>query len=77
MQGDIKVELYWKHAPKTCKNFTELVSNTCEKCLHVTNVPGMCIYRQTLGTTLAAYFTGSLRLVVGSEAFSQSSSFCW
>ncbi len=28
MQGDIKIELYWKHAPKTCKNFTELVSNT-------------------------------------------------
>ena len=22
--GDITIELYWKHAPKTCKNFTEL-----------------------------------------------------
>ena len=22
--GEIKIELYWKHAPKTCKNFAEL-----------------------------------------------------
>ena len=22
--GDITIELYWKHAPKTCKNFAEL-----------------------------------------------------
>ncbi|XP_064395906.1 peptidyl-prolyl cis-trans isomerase-like 1 [Halichondria panicea] len=25
--GDIKIELYWKHAPKTCKNFTELANS--------------------------------------------------
>ncbi len=24
MQGNIVVELYWKHAPLTCKNFAEL-----------------------------------------------------
>jgi len=23
-QGNITVELYWKHAPKTCKNFSQL-----------------------------------------------------
>ena len=22
--GDIEIELYWMHAPKTCKNFYEL-----------------------------------------------------
>lgn len=22
--GDIQVELYWDHAPRTCKNFAEL-----------------------------------------------------
>ncbi|KAG8755346.1 heme binding [Serendipita sp. 396] len=22
--GEIKLELYWNHAPKTCQNFTEL-----------------------------------------------------
>ena len=22
--GEIRIELYWKHAPKTCKNFAEL-----------------------------------------------------
>lgn len=25
-QGDIEFELYWRHAPKTCRNFVELVS---------------------------------------------------
>ncbi|CBZ53839.1 putative cyclophilin [Neospora caninum Liverpool] len=25
--GDIEVELYWKHAPKTCKNFFELAKS--------------------------------------------------
>ena len=25
LQGVITVELYWKHAPKTCRNFAELV----------------------------------------------------
>lgn len=24
--GDIQLELYWTHAPKTCKNFAELAS---------------------------------------------------
>lgn len=23
--GDITIELYWDHAPKTCRNFAELV----------------------------------------------------
>lgn len=23
--GDITIELYWKHAPNTCRNFAELV----------------------------------------------------
>ena len=23
--GDFEVELYWKHAPNTCRNFAELV----------------------------------------------------
>ena len=22
--GEIRIELYWKHTPKTCKNFSEL-----------------------------------------------------
>ena len=26
LQGDVSVELYWNHAPKTCRNFAELVS---------------------------------------------------
>ena len=25
LQGDVSVELYWNHAPKTCRNFAELV----------------------------------------------------
>lgn len=24
-QGEITIELYWKHAPNTCRNFAELV----------------------------------------------------
>jgi cyclophilin family peptidyl-prolyl cis-trans isomerase len=27
--GPIGIELYWDHAPKTCKNFYELVSRFC------------------------------------------------
>ena len=27
IQGEVVCELYWKHAPKTCRNFTELVSS--------------------------------------------------
>lgn len=26
-QGSITVELYWKHAPATCKNFSQLASS--------------------------------------------------
>ena len=26
LQGDVSVELYWNHAPKTCRNFAELVN---------------------------------------------------
>ena len=26
LQGNVTVELYWKHAPITCRNFAELVS---------------------------------------------------
>ena len=26
LQGNISLELYWAHAPKTCRNFAELVS---------------------------------------------------
>jgi len=28
LQGNITVELYWSHAPKTCRNFAELVCVT-------------------------------------------------
>lgn len=28
LKGSIGIELYWKHAPKTCRNFAELVRET-------------------------------------------------
>lgn len=31
LQGDVSVELYWNHAPKTCRNFAELVNHIAGK----------------------------------------------
>ena len=40
-KGEVAVELYWKHAPKTCRNFAELVlrPKLCVLQFHFSYIP--------------------------------------
>ena len=63
-QGDVSVELYWNHAPKTCRNFAELVNfvvgkGSFESCVHTPCISHL--HRHVAAITMVASFTELLR----------------
>lgn len=56
LQGNITVELYWNHAPKTCTNFAVLVRCNLST-LHMYHLFTWPYFRHHRVTTITASFT--------------------
>ena len=62
MQGNIKFELYWNHAPRTCRNFADLVSSKhLGSFSYLYILSCFVLFRLNLDITMAAYFIESLK----------------